>query len=129
MRANPRGLFRSFALAALAAAWLLAGAARAAEADLRLAKDYFHAQRYSDALVSLRKVLKDDPESVDGNYYMGLVYLENKKASTARNFFLRALQLDPSRDDAADKAIQTLRAEARGSAARRRRVLEHPVRK
>ncbi len=128
---RPHGLGLRVRVLSLVVSALILGAAtgRASEDELRIAKDFMSAQRYADALRSLGNVLRDSPDSVEGNYLTGIVYLENKNPTKARGYLLKALQGDPTHREAAKQVVPLLRAEARSGGERARTVLEFPIRK
>ncbi len=64
--------------------------------DLEKARALYNEGKYVEAEEELLAYLKKDPENARAFYYLGLVSIANYRVSDARNYFIKALQLNPS---------------------------------
>jgi len=62
---------------------------------LELGKFYFFNERYDEALRALQKSLKLDPENPEVYYNTGIVYEAKNDTVSAKEMYLRALELNP----------------------------------
>lgn len=68
-----------------------------AAANLKLARAYYAAQRYSDARAALGRALRADPRNAEAEAYLGLTYEELAQFDSARAIYTRLVASKSSR--------------------------------
>ncbi len=69
------------------------------EIHYMLAELYHETQQWQKEIESYRKILQFNPEDVNANHRVGLVYYRQNDFAEARNHLLKAINLDPSLTD------------------------------
>lgn len=83
------------------------------EGDLRIARAYIDSQRYQDAAKALKGVLDKDPEVAEAHFLYGEIYRENDKGPTAKRYYQKTLEVEPTHAKAAEYLMEILQVEAR----------------
>jgi thioredoxin-like negative regulator of GroEL len=74
------------------------------------ATELIHEERFHDALVALREVLKDDPRNAYAFYFLAIVMYESGEIEAARDAYQACLKLAPSHLGARVALTHVLRA-------------------
>ena len=69
------------------------------EIHYMMAELYHETQQWQKEIESYRKILQFNPEDVNANHRIGLVYYRQNDFAEARNHLLKAINLDPSLTD------------------------------
>ena len=73
------------------------------------ATELLQENRYPEALLELRNVIKEQPNNPYGYYYLGVAFFETKNMAAARDAFRAALKLQPNYLGARVSLSNTLR--------------------
>lgn len=62
--------------------------------------DYHYASLFDEAIENFEKAIKADKSNYEAYYYLGCAYFSNQQKETAKNCWLKAIEIKPDYADA-----------------------------